>query len=384
MDGVPARASGAPCQEDRPRVGGHEVRPAMVPVLLLHDRREPRLRAQLPDCHQEGSARHSEGFAALRDGAGAHCAAHGRQRLCVQLRVHGSAAERSTLRAMARVQPRRDHALLLAPPPRGGVHQDEPAEDHCPEHRLALHHRAQERNEVMNRREFLARTALATGAGLLGAKPSPVAAAEPPPETTTIRLIGRPDACFAPLFVAEPLLLAEGFRRVEYVPVPLPRRPIGTRDMPGLVALSNGQVDLSAADPPSHILSFDAGGSYVLLAGLHAGCFKLLASERIRTVRELKGKTVAIPSVGRHAFVACIVWASGNLADSMQLFADGTLDAFLGFAPEPDELLARKAGHVLVDTLIDKPWSQYFCCIVAGSREFVRKNPIATKRALRD
>src|SRR5262249_47234579 len=206
-----------------------------------------------------------------------------------------------------------------------------------------------------------------------------------------IGLIGRPDACFAPLFVAESLLLAEGFRRVEYVPVPLPRRPIGTRDMPGLVALSTGQVDLSAADPPSHILNLDAGGAAVLLAGVHAGCFKLLASDRIRTVRDLKGKTVAVPTVGRHAFVACvgldprtdIVWAKANSVDSMQLFADGTLDAFLGFASEPDELLARKAGHVLVDTLIDKPWSQYFCCIMAGSREFVRKNPIATKRALR-
>ena len=27
--------------------------------------------------------------------------------------------------------------------------------------------------------------------------------------------------------------------------------------------------------------------------------------------------------------------------------------------------------------------AQYFCCILAGSREFVRKNPVATKRALR-
>jgi len=247
----------------------------------------------------------------------------------------------------------------------------------------------------MNRREFLARATLATGAGLLGATSSPVAAAEPPPETTTIRLFQQPLACYAPFFVAEPLLLAEGFRRVEYVPVPLPRRPIGTRDMPLMVALSTGQVDLAAADPPSHILSLDAGGSAVLLAGLHAGCFKLLASDRIQTVRDLKGKTVAVSSVGRHAFVASIVsyvgldprtdivWAKATTAESMELFANGTLDAFMGFAPEPDELLARKAGHVLVDTLTDKPWSQYFCCIMAGNREFVRKNPIATKRALR-
>jgi NitT/TauT family transport system substrate-binding protein len=32
---------------------------------------------------------------------------------------------------------------------------------------------------------------------------------------------------------------------------------------------------------------------------------------------------------------------------------------------------------------MDRPWSQYFCCIVAGNREFVRKHPVATKRALR-
>ena len=31
----------------------------------------------------------------------------------------------------------------------------------------------------------------------------------------------------------------------------------------------------------------------------------------------------------------------------------------------------------------DRPWSQYFCCMVASSREFVRKHPVATKRALR-
>ena len=38
---------------------------------------------------------------------------------------------------------------------------------------------------------------------------------------------------------------------------------------------------------------------------------------------------------------------------------------------------------MLIDTTVDKPWSQYFCCMVAANRDFVRKNPIATKRALR-
>ena len=248
---------------------------------------------------------------------------------------------------------------------------------------------------MATRRAFVRGAALATGAGLLGLRPY-AAAAEPPPETTTIRLLHQPQACFAPLFVAEPLLLAEGFRRVEYVPVRVGGLPsVGARRGPVSLALSSGEGDLGAGDPPGWMLNLDAGASEVMLAGLHAGCYKLLASERIRTIRDLKGKTVAVPNLGRHAFVASIVsyigldprknivWANANAADSMQLFADGVLDAFMGFAPEPAELLARKVGHVLVDTLTDKPWSQYFCCILAGNREFVSKNPVGTKRALR-
>ena len=37
-------------------------------------------------------------------------------------------------------------------------------------------------------------------------------------------------------------------------------------------------------------------------------------------------------------------------------------------------------GHVLVNSAIDRPWSQYFCCMLAGNRQFVRKYPVATKR----
>jgi NitT/TauT family transport system substrate-binding protein len=38
---------------------------------------------------------------------------------------------------------------------------------------------------------------------------------------------------------------------------------------------------------------------------------------------------------------------------------------------------------VVVNSSLDRPWTQYFCCMLAGNREFVRKHPVATKRALR-
>jgi NitT/TauT family transport system substrate-binding protein len=123
----------------------------------------------------------------------------------------------------------------------------------------------------------------------------------------------------------------------------------------------------------------------------------LFGHEGIRSIADLKGKTVSIPAPGTspHVFVATLAahvgldpakdinWVTNPSVASMQLFADGKVDAWLGFPPEPQQLRARKIGHVIVNSAVDRPWSQYFCCMLAGNRDFIRKNPIATKRALR-
>ena len=38
---------------------------------------------------------------------------------------------------------------------------------------------------------------------------------------------------------------------------------------------------------------------------------------------------------------------------------------------------------MIVNTAVDRPWSQYFCCMLCGNRDFVRDHPVATKRVLR-
>jgi NitT/TauT family transport system substrate-binding protein len=65
------------------------------------------------------------------------------------------------------------------------------------------------------------------------------------------------------------------------------------------------------------------------------------------------------------------------------LLAEAKIDAYLGLPPRVQELRARQIGHVIVNSAVDRPWSQYFCCMVLANREFVRKHPIASKRALR-
>ena len=38
---------------------------------------------------------------------------------------------------------------------------------------------------------------------------------------------------------------------------------------------------------------------------------------------------------------------------------------------------------MIVSGITDRPWSQYYCCMLATHTEFARKYPVATKRVLR-
>lgn len=244
-----------------------------------------------------------------------------------------------------------------------------------------------DRQQSWSRRQFLNGLSVAGTAAVLGLKAKP-AAAEPPPETTRIRVHDAPIACFAPAFLADELLKAEGFTDVQYVKTPLAEGPNQ--------ALADGQVDIIQNDTAGHLMSLDKGEPIVLIGGIHTGCWELFGNGGVRTLRDLKGKTVAAPEKSsRQAFVAGmvasvgldpnkdIVWINHATGESMKLFAEGKIDAFMGFAPEPQELRSKKIGRVILNTLTDRPWSQYFCCIAATNQEFVRKNPVATKRALR-
>jgi NitT/TauT family transport system substrate-binding protein len=75
--------------------------------------------------------------------------------------------------------------------------------------------------------------------------------------------------------------------------------------------------------------------------------------------------------------------AGPTVTDAMPLFTDGRADAYMAFEPQAYELRAKKIGRVILDTAQDKPWSQYYCCVVVAQRDFVQAHPIATKRALR-
>lgn len=65
------------------------------------------------------------------------------------------------------------------------------------------------------------------------------------------------------------------------------------------------------------------------------------------------------------------------------MFFAGEIDAFLAHPPEVQQLRSRRVGHVLVSSITDRPWADYYCCMLAGNNEYIRKHPVATKAVLR-
>jgi NitT/TauT family transport system substrate-binding protein len=239
---------------------------------------------------------------------------------------------------------------------------------------------------IQSRRQFLAGAGMASAAGVIGL-PKPLHA-EPPPETVTVRLARLPAICWAPQYAAEELLHTEGFSDVRYIEV---QPGAGTSN-----SIASGEVDFSLNFAASLVVAMDAGEPITVVGGVHTGCFELFAREGIRGITDLKGKTVGVTSMGSgpHLFLASMAtyvgldpadinWVASPSPKPMDLFADGKIDAFLGLPPDPQELRARKIGHVIVNSAVDRPWSQYFCCLLAGNRDFVHAHPAATKRVLR-
>ena len=240
---------------------------------------------------------------------------------------------------------------------------------------------------MQTRRRLL--TTMALGAAATGILPyRKSAAAEPPLETTSVRIAKYPFICYAPQFISDDLLRAEGFTDIQF--------PDGSFNGAATTVareLGQNKFDFAICLAMHFIFGIDAGDPISIVSGVHAGCFELFAREGIHSVADLKGKTVGI-SVANELLLALASYVGLDpkrdltliddyKAKPLEQFAQGKIDAFMGIAPEPQILRARGIGHVILRTAVDEPWSQYYCCMLAVNREYLQKHPVATKRVIR-
>ena len=239
---------------------------------------------------------------------------------------------------------------------------------------------------VPTRRRFLSGTAVAGAAAVL---PAHRGWSEPALETRSVRLTKFGGLCLSPQYVAEALLRAEGLTDVSYVDIDKRRTSL-------TAAIAENDADFTLDFAPHIIQAIDAGARVTVLSGVHSGCFELFGQNEIRSISDLRGKSVGVNLLGlQDTFLTAIAanvgldpvkdihWVTEPSPNPLELFAEGKIEAFLGTAPEPQELRARGIGHVIFNSNVDRPWSQYFCCMLSGNADFVRRYPAATKRVLR-
>ena len=207
----------------------------------------------------------------------------------------------------------------------------------------------QSRDTGWNRRQVAGGLSAVGLAAWMGLHPSE-AAAEAPPETNRIRLIRDrefPVICYAPQYIADEFLLMEGFTDVQYI----------SKGVDGSEAqtLVRDEADMSAALGVDWVFPIASGQPVVVLSGLHAGCVEVFANASVRSIRDLKGKRLAVHGLGSPeryllASVAAYIgldpsrdieWVLANPLEWGQMLLDGKVDAIAGFPP--DELRAARS-----------------------------------------
>jgi NitT/TauT family transport system substrate-binding protein len=117
--------------------------------------------------------------------------------------------------------------------------------------------------------------------------------------------------------------------------------PTGT----GSLSLARGEFDLCFSFASEAIMGLEAHQPITILGGAHIGCFELFGHERIRTITDLKNRTVGVHGEGMHkGLMTMIVSYIGldpatdirwvNDPAPMELFAAGKVDAFVALPPE--------------------------------------------------
>ena len=211
-----------------------------------------------------------------------------------------------------------------------------------------------------------------------------------PLETTSIRLWSIPNVqCIAAQYMAEPFLREEGFTDVQYPRV----RSEGLRSKKS----GTEGFDFGVGYAAVWIPMIEAGAPLVMLGGVHVGCWQVFGTGDIKSLRDFKGKTVSIigPGFTDGLFMAMTLKDVGldihndvkvvnyPPSENARLLSSGEVDAVVAFPPVSKDLRVKGIGNVVLNSLTDPPWSNYYCCTAVTNRQWMEKHPVATKRALR-
>jgi NitT/TauT family transport system substrate-binding protein len=163
-------------------------------------------------------------------------------------------------------------------------------------------------------------------------------------------------------------------------------------------------LGLGKFDATHHLTMFllkpiEMGYDLYLTGGVHSGCLRLQAgiNTDVHTVEDLKGKTIAIVSMGSPPYMfSSRVFSQHNMDsdrdvewviypnDAMELALDqGKVQAVASAEPIGTILMSRNKVRSIADQATDPPFDTEYCCVTVINGRIVRENPEKAAKATR-
>jgi NitT/TauT family transport system substrate-binding protein len=166
-----------------------------------------------------------------------------------------------------------------------------------------------------------------------------------------------------------------------------------------MTALLGGQLDAAYVGPSSALNAYvkSKGTGLTIVAGAENAGAELVVSDKINSVADLKGKTLASPQLGNTQDVALRYWlkqqgyatnqqGGGDVniqpsdnATTLTLFETGKIDG--AWVPEPwaSRLVVEGKGHVLVDEKTLWPDGQFATTNLVVATSYLKAHPQTVK-----
>lgn len=197
--------------------------------------------------------------------------------------------------------------------------------------------------------------------------------------------------CEAPLFAAK----EKGFFEEEGLDAEMVRCEWATyKD-----ALALGRYDITHHLIMYFLKPIEQGMDVKFTGGVHRGCLRVQASANgnIRTVEDLRGKTIGVPGMGTPPFMLATramaahgvdpsrevhwrVYPAGELGLALER---GLVDAVATSEPVGSLLLEGGKVRNVVDQAKDAPYKDEYCCAVLVNGKFLSAHPEASAAATR-
>jgi NitT/TauT family transport system substrate-binding protein len=161
---------------------------------------------------------------------------------------------------------------------------------------------------------------------------------------------------------------------------------------------------LGGYDVTHHLIMYflkpiEQGLDVKFTGGIHRGCLRVQApiGGKIRSVKDLRGKRIAVPGMGTPPFIFAnrvlgangidpgkeitwLVYPAGELGLALK---KGEVDAIADSEPIGSMLLAKGEVQNVADQAVDMPYAEEYCCAVLANGKFLKKNPKACAAATR-